>query len=110
MHNLSTISVTYPPEGHPPMFNINVPYNQFVSEFIQRNRGTLTHLQTPRFNFYNLVLSNLHLMSFTLKRPGIQPFINNFPVALRNMENLKIVEINLRNDIEIFSQAVLRSP
>jgi len=113
MQNLSTISLTYPdnfftPDGHT-TFEIDVPYNEFVSEFIQKNHQTITHVETPRFNIYDLSLENLHFMAFTLKRPAIDSFIQNFPVALQNNENLKIIEINLRNDIEIFSRKILSS-
>jgi hypothetical protein len=102
MHNLSTISITYPdnfftPDGHT-IFNIDIPYNEFVSEFIQNNEQTITHVETPKFNLYNSVLENLHFMAFTLKRPAIDSFIANFPVALQNIGVEKIVEINLKKE------------
>jgi len=113
MHNLQCISITYPdnfftPDGNT-KFEINVPYNEFITEFIHNNRKTLTHVEIPTFCTFNIVLNDVHFMAFTLKRPNIGTFINNFPVALSNMKNLKIVEINLRNHTRIFSNQILQS-
>lgn len=81
-------------------------YDQFVLSIFEKNKNTLRRVQAPNFCFYQIGLGNLEFMKFPLVRQNIQTFSSNLEHALKNMKKLQIIEIELRNHIETFSQSI----